>query len=74
MNLEAERKLKFDRRMAGRPGWAGEEEFKAELASLPDSAEKAADETDETDDADTAADSDTAAEAPTSVFDSADEI
>jgi hypothetical protein len=71
MNLEAERKLKFDRRMAGRPGWAGEEEFKAELASLPDSAEKAAD---ETDDADTAADSDTAAEAPTSVFDSADEI
>ena len=47
MNLEAERKLKFDRRMQGRPGWASEEEVQAELASLPDSAEKVADEEDE---------------------------
>ncbi len=47
MNLEAERKLKFDRRMQGRPGWASEEEVQAELASLPDSAEKVADEEEE---------------------------
>ena len=47
MNLEAERKLKFDRRMQGRPGWASEEEIQAELASLPDSAEKVADEDEE---------------------------
>lgn len=40
MNLEAERKLKFDRRMEGRQGWASEEERRAELASLPDSVAK----------------------------------
>ncbi len=40
MNIEAERKLKFDRRMEGRRGWASEEELQAELASLPDSADK----------------------------------
>ena len=47
MNLEAERKLKFDRRMQGRPGWASEEEIQAELASLPDCADKVADEDEE---------------------------
>lgn len=47
MNLEAERKLKFDRRMERRPGWASEEEIQAELASLPDSAHKIAEESDE---------------------------
>ncbi len=44
MNLEAERKLKFDRRMEGRPNWTDEEEFGAELAALPDSANKIAEE------------------------------
>jgi hypothetical protein len=44
MNLEAERKLKFDRRMQGRPGWASEEEVQAELASLPDCVDKIAEE------------------------------
>jgi hypothetical protein len=43
MNLEAERKMKFDRRMEGRPGWASEEELQAELASLPDSVDKVSD-------------------------------
>ena len=43
MNLEAERKMKFDRRMEGRSGWASEEELLAELASLPDSADKVSD-------------------------------
>lgn len=47
MNLEAERKLKFDRRMQGRPGWASEDEVQAELASLPDCADKIADEDEE---------------------------
>ena len=47
MNLEAERKLKFDRRMQGRPGWASEEEVQAELASRPDCADKVADEDEE---------------------------
>lgn len=42
MNITTERKLKFDRRMEGRAGWASEEELKAELASLPDSADKIA--------------------------------
>ncbi len=46
MNLEAERKMKFDRRMQGRPGWASEEEIQAELSSLPDSADKIYDEDD----------------------------
>ena len=40
MNLEAERKFKFDRRLRGRDGWVSEEEFQAELDSLPDSASK----------------------------------
>jgi hypothetical protein len=40
MNLETESKLKFDRRMQDRHGWASEEERRAELASLPDSADK----------------------------------
>ncbi|MCS5635083.1 MAG: hypothetical protein NZ990_01080 [Myxococcota bacterium] len=44
MNLEAERKLKFDRRMQGRPGWASEEELEVELASLPDCSAKIAEE------------------------------
>ena len=43
MNLEAERKMKFDRRMEGRPGWASKEELQAELASLPDSVDKIGD-------------------------------
>ena len=43
MNLEAERKMKFDRRMEGRLGWASEEELQAELASLPDSVDKVSD-------------------------------
>ena len=47
MNLEAERKLKFDCRMQGRPGWATEEELQAELASLPDSSAKIAEETED---------------------------
>ena len=47
MNLEAERKLKFDCRMQGRPGWATEEELQAELASLPDCSAKIADETED---------------------------
>jgi hypothetical protein len=44
MNLEAERKMKFDRRMEGRAGWASEEELEAELASLPDCSGKIAEE------------------------------
>ena len=40
MNLEAERKMRFDRRMEGRRGWASEEELQAELDSLPDSVDK----------------------------------
>jgi|TARA_B110000263_G_C14945163_1_gene345455 hypothetical protein len=47
MNLEAERKMKFDRRMEGRSGWASEEELQAELASLPDSVDKISDEDEE---------------------------
>jgi len=47
MNLEAERKLRFDRRMQGRPGWATEEEIQAELDSLPDCSTKIAEETEE---------------------------
>ena len=43
MNLEAERKMKFDRRMEGRLGWASEEELQAELASLPDCVDKVSD-------------------------------
>ncbi len=43
MNLEAERKMRFDRRMEGRLGWASEEELQAELASLPDSVDKVSD-------------------------------
>jgi hypothetical protein len=61
MNLEAERKLKFDRRMEGRPDWAGEEEFRAELAALPDSADKIAEDEDD-------------AEEPTAAPDAAPEI
>ncbi len=51
MNIEAERKLKFDRRMEGRAGWASEEELQAELASLPDSADKIGSEEEESDSA-----------------------
>jgi hypothetical protein len=49
MNIEAERKLKFDRRMEGRPGWASEQELQAELASLPDSADKIGSDEEESD-------------------------
>lgn len=40
MNLEAERRLKFDRRLQRRQGWVTQEELQAELDSLPDSADK----------------------------------
>lgn len=42
MNLEAQRKLKFDRRLIGRRGAATEAELAAELSNLPDAADKAA--------------------------------
>jgi len=38
MNLESERKLKFDRRLTGRRDWVTDEELEAELEALPDSA------------------------------------
>lgn len=40
MNIEAESKLKFDRRLRDRRGWVSDEELQAELDSLPDVAEK----------------------------------
>jgi len=40
MDLEAERKLKFDRRLRERWGWISDAELEAELASLPDAADK----------------------------------
>ncbi len=40
MNLEAEGKLKFDRRLYGRDGWVSQEELRAELERLPNVAEK----------------------------------
>ena len=40
MNLEAQRKLKFDRRLAGRRGMATDAELAVELAKLPDAADK----------------------------------
>jgi hypothetical protein len=40
MNLEAQRKLKFDRRLHGRRGMAGDAELEAELKRLPDSGDK----------------------------------
>jgi len=40
MNLTAEARLKFDRRLRRRVGWVTESELEAELASLPDAANK----------------------------------
>lgn len=40
MNLEAERKLKFDRRLQTRSGWIDKTELESELAALPDAADK----------------------------------
>jgi hypothetical protein len=40
MNLEEERKLKYDRRLRTRTGWISDKEFESELAGLPDSADK----------------------------------
>ena len=42
MNLEDQRRLKFDRRLRNRRGWVTSEEVAAEEASLPDAAGKAA--------------------------------
>ncbi len=47
MNLTAEQRLKYDRRMQGRPGWISEEELQAELDALPDVSEKIASAEDE---------------------------
>ena len=47
MNLTAESKLKFDRRMQGRAGWISDQELQSELDDLPDVAEKIATEEDE---------------------------
>jgi hypothetical protein len=40
MNLEAERKLKFDRRLHRRSGWISKQELESELSDLPDAADK----------------------------------
>jgi hypothetical protein len=40
MNLEAERRLKFDRRLEGRRTVVSEAEIDAELEALPDSSAK----------------------------------
>jgi hypothetical protein len=40
MNLTAERKLKFDRRLQGRRGFVTEAELEVELESLDDAADK----------------------------------
>lgn len=42
MNLEDERRLKFDRRLASRRGWVTREELSAEIASLTDATSKIA--------------------------------
>jgi len=42
MNLEDERRLKFDRRLASRRGWVSPEELSAEISSLPDASDKIA--------------------------------
>lgn len=46
MNLEDERRLKFDRRLANRRGWVSPEELSAEIASLADASDKIAPATD----------------------------
>lgn len=40
MNLEAERKLKYDRRLHRRSGWISKEELASELSNLPDASDK----------------------------------
>jgi len=40
MNLEDERRLKFDVRLRGRRGWVTEKELEAYKSSLPDVSEK----------------------------------
>ncbi len=42
MNLEDERRLKFDRRLASRRGWVTRDELTAKIASLPDAGDKMA--------------------------------
>jgi hypothetical protein len=42
MNLEDERRLKFDRRLASRRGWVTREELSAEIAALTDATNKIA--------------------------------
>jgi len=42
MNLEDERRLKFDVRLRGRRGWVGEDELKSYEESLPDASSKIA--------------------------------
>jgi hypothetical protein len=41
MNLDTERKLKFDRRLHGRREWLSDQELQAELDTLPDVSHKA---------------------------------
>lgn len=43
MNRESQSKLKFDRRLRGRPGWVSEQEVEAELAGLEDVSDNVAD-------------------------------
>jgi len=42
MNLESQRKLKFDRRLQNRPGWVSAEDFASEVEALDDSSENVA--------------------------------
>jgi len=44
MNRESQSKLKFDRRLRGRPGWVSEQELETELEGLEDVSENVADE------------------------------
>ena len=42
MNLESQRKLKFDRRLQNRPGWVSAEDFASEVEALGDASENVA--------------------------------